>query len=177
MITDSRPSAAPPTSSKLAASIDSMRQSLAKLARPIAIGVAGADVRPAGEALRDEPSRTGRVSRCQQVIGAFGAQAVGDLEQPVEVAQARHRADLGHLVDHHLGLGAAHCFADGHRIKPVHDHRLRAKRTQPVGLARVAGRGTPGGRNRAGVAAEPADDGRADAAALMAGVDLDAGQV
>jgi len=75
------------------------------------------------------------------VIGAFGAQAVGDLEQPVEVAQARRRANLGHLVDYHLGPGAPHRFADGYRIKPVHDHRLRAKRTQAVGLARAAGRG------------------------------------
>jgi hypothetical protein len=47
-------------------------------------------VRPAGEALRDEPPDARLVRRRQQVIRALGAQPVGQGEFIVETLQAPH---------------------------------------------------------------------------------------
>jgi hypothetical protein len=108
--------------------------------------------RPAGAfqqgvvALRHEPAHADGAPGGQQMVGALGAQPVGDGRHPLHVPHPHRPAQRGELVDDYIGLGLGHRV--GHRVgvKRVNDDRFGAGRAArrswpPSGSCR-----RPGGR-------------------------------
>jgi hypothetical protein len=78
--------------------------------------------------LRDETRHTDVARRRQQMVGAFGAQAVADGERLVEGTQVGGVPQVGHLVHDHIRLCGGNGCLDRFRVKTVRDHRLGAER-------------------------------------------------
>jgi len=85
-------------------------------------------------ALGEEAARPGRLRRLQQVVGALGAQPVGEREKLVELLQVERAGQAGHLVDDRLRFRPQHRLPDRRPVQPVGDGRLGAQRPQRVGL-------------------------------------------
>jgi hypothetical protein len=99
----------------------------------------GAGVRPAGERLGDEAARAGLARAGEQVVGALRAEAVGEREGAVEVAQAGQVAERGELMDDRVGPRGGDRGDDRVAVQAVGDHRLGARGAQHVGLGGGAG--------------------------------------
>ena len=90
-------------------------------------GAAGLRVRPAGEALGDEPADARRLGRGEQVVGALGPQAVGLGELLGELAEVADVREGRGLVDDHLGLRRRDRGFHGLAVEDVEDDRLGAE--------------------------------------------------
>ena len=99
---------------------------------------AGAGVQ-AGVALGDESLDARRPAGREQVVGALGAQPVGERELAFEVPHVDLRGYGGELVHDHVGLRLAHDPAHGVGIERVGHHGLRAEAAQLVSLGFRAG--------------------------------------
>ena len=87
----------------------------------------GAGVRHGGVALGDESLDARRLARRQQVVGALGAQPVGERELTIEASHVDRGRYGGELVHDHVGLGLAHGTPHGVGIQRVGHHGLRAE--------------------------------------------------
>ena len=94
--------------------------------------------RPAGEALGDEAPDAGLRGR-QQVVGALGAQAVGDGEAVVEVLDVGQALERGRLVHDHVGLRGGDGVVHRVRVEQVEHHRLRPAAPGGPRLRRAGG--------------------------------------
>ncbi|HEY7622034.1 MAG TPA: hypothetical protein VH834_19845 [Solirubrobacteraceae bacterium] len=90
-----------------------------------------------GVALRHEPPHADGLPRRQQVIGAVGPQAVGQLEVAVGMPHVHRFGDRGQLVDDHVGLRPPHGLRDLIGIERLRDHRHGAQLLEhrPLGFA------------------------------------------
>ena len=127
---------------------------------------AGPGVVPADEALRDEPAGACLPGGFQQVVGALGAQFVGDRELLVEVAEAAHAGQRGHLVHDDVRLRGLDRVEYALTVQAVDDGGGRAGVLQLAGLGRrargagdlVAGRDQTGDQVLADRSGRPRDE-------------------
>jgi hypothetical protein len=106
---------------------------LLALDRPI-----GAGERPAGVALGDDALHADRAPSRQEVIGALRAQAVGQREAAIDVAEV-DPLERGELVDDHLGLGLGDRMRDRVGVERVGHDGPGAEHAQQVLLGRGLG--------------------------------------
>src|SRR5262245_28506898 len=98
---------------------------------------AGRLIRPwASVALGNKSARARLLGGGQQVVGAAGAEVVGDGEQFVRITETPHARQRGHLVQDHLRRRGSHCRDHRLAIEPVEHDRFRARRAQLRDLAR-----------------------------------------
>jgi len=71
-----------------------------------------ARVGPSGEALDDEATCAGRPCGGDEVVGAFGAQPVGEREVAVDAPDVQSSRDRGELVDDDIRARADHRVVD-----------------------------------------------------------------
>jgi hypothetical protein len=94
---------------------------------------------PVAVALRDEAARPGGQGPLEQVVGALGAQPVGERELPVEVLEAGRPGQPGQLVDDGLRRGAPQRLDDRVPVEGVGDDRVGPHGPQGASLALRAG--------------------------------------
>jgi len=87
----------------------------------------GAGIRHACVALGDESLDAQLLARRQQVVGALGAQPVGERELAIEVSHVDRRRYGGELVHDHVGLCLAHGTPHGVGIQCVGHYGLSAE--------------------------------------------------
>ena len=87
-------------------------------------------------ALRDDPGGARPRRGCQQVVGSPGPEFVGGGEHLVNLAEAPHVRQRGHLMHDHLRRGGPHRRDHRLTIQPIDDRRLRARLSQLSDLAR-----------------------------------------
>ena len=100
---------------------------------------AGAGGGPPGEALGDEALDPDRAPGCEQVVGGLGAEAVGQGERALEVAQAQRPRQCGQLMHDHLGLGLGNGLGDRIRVERVGHDRTSAEAPDQILLLGLAG--------------------------------------
>ncbi len=104
-------------------------------------GAAGARVRPAGVALRDEALHAGGARCREQMVETRGAQDVRRREDLVEATQVAHAGQRGHLMDDRVRRGAGDRLTDGCSVQSVDDERLGPEVPEQVDLRLAPGRG------------------------------------
>ncbi len=96
------------------------------------------DVRPAGEALRDEALYARGLGCAEQVVGSSRAQLVGAREVPVEVPEVAHVRERRHLVDDDVRFRPSDRLAHLERVQSIEQDRLGSERPQARGLVGAA---------------------------------------
>jgi hypothetical protein len=89
--------------------------------------------------LRHKAARSHRAAGGQQVVGALGAQTVGQREEAVGVPQVRRSRQRRGLMHDHLGLGLGHRPGDRVWVERVGHHRPGSQRPQRRPLGRRPG--------------------------------------
>lgn len=108
-------------------------------------------VGPTDEALRDEPSHSGRPSRRDQMTRSFRSQPVRHRKLVVEVLQAPHRGERSHLMHDRARPARRHRFENRGRVEPIDDdgfRTLRAKGRAPFRFPRGGDDVVPAGNKK-----------------------------
>ena len=88
---------------------------------------ASARVRPAAEALRDDPSHAA-ITRCgEQMVGSRSAQSVAVCEGGIELAQVRSAFQIGEFVHDDVRVRGDDGRPNGPFVECVSDHRFGAE--------------------------------------------------